>query len=96
MQTINGFVVESNEGSFLTKGFWFGAGDRNKEDGYVHSKNDIPKLKTINWQGGKPKTLWPAEYDSETDTTKIIGEPIDYEIHMQSIEGGQVNNARRK
>ncbi len=72
---MTGYVIESEEGSFLNRSFGWTAHDDIK-DAYVHPPSVVESLRVVVSQWPiKPVKIYPASY-SQRNGVKITGQPI--------------------
>ena len=81
----DGYIIEGKKDHFLTAGLNY-VEEKKVIRGYVHNTGVVKSLLKSKWtRGNRPTRAYPAEFNWDTNTTKIVGEPLSWEQLCEKI-----------
>lgn len=82
---IFGYIIEGEPNHFISAG-WNYVEKGKVEEGYIHNTGVTKDLLKLQWKEGyAPIRAYPAEYDVNAHTTKVIGEPVAWDKLKEKI-----------
>jgi hypothetical protein len=80
-----GYIIEGEPNHFITAGFNYVRKDK-VEDGYIHNTGVTKSLLKAEFEGGQtPTKAYPADFQWDTLTTRIVGKPLSWEQLKEKI-----------